>query len=212
MFLDMRNIELYQIFINKLNNISKIYFDYTIKKNINRAFILLPQVLPIFLNSKNVNFTENENIEINKLQLTNLFTDFLYYIEFYKPYGFQIEEIFDRYKKIFIESKIFTNYDINKDSLILLCKNIYNNLKDNESYENTNVLYIVKSYLQTINEIPEEEYLSIEELYYYDERLCPITERICIKEIINQIEGNNWIKKYNKKKEIKIYMIKSIFT
>ena len=205
----MKENELYQIFINKLNNIGKKYVDYKMMKNINRAFILLPQVWPVFLNSKNINL--NENIEINELQLTKLFSEFLYFIEFDKSYGFRIEEIYDKYKKFFIELNIYSNYDINKDSLRLLCKNIYNNLKNDESYENTNVFYIVKSYLQTINEIPEEEYLSIEELYYYDERLSPITERICMKEIINQIEGTDWIKKYNKNKEIKKYMINSLF-
>ena len=161
--------------------------------DIARAFMIFSQVTPVnnFIESKNISLEDTENLD----KMTELFNDFLNHIEFSKPFGFNVEEDNLCYKEGFIQAGIKTHDDLNKNTLAILCEFIYNTSEDRHVYISS-TFALAKAYLQTINKIPEVDQLSYIDLSYCDERGGVISDRLSIKDLINQVEGIGWLRRY----------------
>jgi len=188
--------------LNKYPNteLDKLYNIITKKKKFNN-FIINSQE-DINLLNQNIKHVDDKNLnsEVIISDLNNLFKKFKIFVEFNKSINFKIDEE-NKYYDEFINAGIYTHNDLDKKNILLLCHNILKKNKDKNIYT-CDIYAVAKAYLQTINELTINEKLSYIDLLYCESKNGNITDYITLKNIINHIEGNEWLVNYLNKNNL----------
>ena len=139
----------------------------------------------------------DKNQIIDQIENDTYYEIFSNTIELHREhFSFTINEVIDiDIKESLIQLDIYSDKDLDKDKFKLLCIDIHNKWKDEINVFMCSTYGIIVSYLQIIDELPNE--LSLQDILYCTDRSGEFTDRYSIRNLISHIEQNNmWVDDY----------------